>query len=608
VTPEPLQTFFAGPAAEDKLYDRLVMVIGTPGSGKTTLARLFQYPTLAALLRSGASETHSSLIDTLAACRAITDGHPSVLGTRISLESEYREIWEFPYPADLKVGLTHTLLQARSVLGWMRAVEATGVDLRRVSIIPRAGSDAAVEAIGGLNGDGVLHRAREVELGIYRIAAALVPPSIEDIDEGVLGGYRPFDVIESISLPDHGPTDLRPLAIFDDAHRLHPDQLEALSRWLVRREMRVARWVLTRLDALSPTEVLVDALAERVEPGIMRAREVTEIWMQSVGNRTNNRRAFRSMAADMSGRYMVQMDVLRRRNLRRLPDLLEDEPSPLSPTKVSELERHVDVVQRRVRMQDGRRAELTADVESFLNARGLNSPEVRLAALSILMERYAKRTSQGALFDDDPEPSKPLRMDASVLDGARVHLLHRHDRSYYYGMDTLCDAGTENAEQFLQFAGRLVATTETQIIRGGSASLTADTQHRLLVKRSGEIVQAWDFPHHRQVRRLGDAIAGECVQRTMEPNASLGGGANAIGILAEEYEELPTRYPELARVIQFGVAYNAFVLVRDHGTKKKVWCLIELGGALSLQHGLTLRRGGFIERTARDLAKMLESG
>ncbi|MFP4513251.1 MAG: hypothetical protein ACLFRV_09945, partial [Acidimicrobiales bacterium] len=364
VTPEPLQTFFSGPADEDKLYDRLVMLIGTPGSGKTTLARLFQYPTLAAILRSGASQSHSNLIDTLTACRAITNGRPSVLGTRISLESEYREIWEFPYPADLKIGLTHTLLQARSVLGWMRAIEATGADLGWVSIIPRADSDAAVEAIGGLSGDGVLDRAREVELGIYRVAAALVPPRVDELDEGVLSGYRPFDVIESISIAHDGPADLRPLAIFDDAHRLHPNQLEALTRWLVRREMRIARWVLTRLDALSPTEVLVDALEEPPEPGITRAREVTEIWMQSVGgNRTNNRRAFRSMAVDMSGRYMLQMDVLRRRNLRRLPDLLEDEPAPLSQSKVTALERHADAVQRRVRMQNARRAELTADVE-----------------------------------------------------------------------------------------------------------------------------------------------------------------------------------------------------------------------------------------------------
>ena len=42
VTPEPVATFFARPAKEGRLYDRLTMIIGTPGSGKTTLARLFE--------------------------------------------------------------------------------------------------------------------------------------------------------------------------------------------------------------------------------------------------------------------------------------------------------------------------------------------------------------------------------------------------------------------------------------------------------------------------------------------------------------------------------------------------------------------------------------
>src|SRR5215472_14244459 len=46
VTPEPLATFFQKPAQEGRLYDRLTMIIGTPGSGKTTLARLFQFTTL----------------------------------------------------------------------------------------------------------------------------------------------------------------------------------------------------------------------------------------------------------------------------------------------------------------------------------------------------------------------------------------------------------------------------------------------------------------------------------------------------------------------------------------------------------------------------------
>ena len=78
VTPEPLSTFFQKPAEEGRLYDRLAVIIGTPGSGKTTLARLFQYPTLRTLLRNKNLNTYKPLIDTLTACLAVVDDLPTV--------------------------------------------------------------------------------------------------------------------------------------------------------------------------------------------------------------------------------------------------------------------------------------------------------------------------------------------------------------------------------------------------------------------------------------------------------------------------------------------------------------------------------------------------
>ena len=52
VTPEPLHTFFEKPAIAGTLFDRLCIVIGTPGSGKTTIASLLQFKTVNTLLNS----------------------------------------------------------------------------------------------------------------------------------------------------------------------------------------------------------------------------------------------------------------------------------------------------------------------------------------------------------------------------------------------------------------------------------------------------------------------------------------------------------------------------------------------------------------------------
>jgi hypothetical protein len=610
VTPEPLSTFFQKPAEEGTLYDRLAVIVGTPGSGKTTLAQLFQYATLRTLLRNKDLSTHKPLIDSLTECGALRDEQPTIVGGRLPLEAEYREFWEFPYPEELKSGLMIALLQARTVLAWLRSLTSTGLLLENIEIMPRAGADAALTAIGGLHGPGLLDRASQVELAIYRISAALMPPDVADIDEGAAAAYRPFDVIESIRVRDaHALLELRPLVIFDDAHSLHRAQLQALIRWLTRRELKVARWILMRLDALKPADVLTEnANSTNDEPGLKRSREITSIWLQSSDDRGLQRRSFRKMAKDMANRYLQQMDVFSRRRLHNLGDLLATEAEDIAAGKIESLRASVEVTQRRCGVTTLRRTDLEAEVDRYLHASGEAGEDVRLEMLAILFSRYAKRVPQRGLFDTtapDADPTKPLTADSEVAEGARIHLMHRYARPYFFGIDVLCDASSENAEQFLQLAGRLVSQSETQLIRAKVATLSSGTQHRMLREKASEILRDWDFPQHHLVRRLADGIAAECITKSLEPNASLGAGASAFGIPQEEFDEIPSKYPDLARVLQFGVAYNSFMLVPNHGTKRKMWCLIELGGVLLLHHGLTLRRGGFLERRSDDLVRLL---
>ncbi|MFT2657912.1 hypothetical protein, partial [Escherichia coli] len=67
---------------------------------------------------------------------------------------------------------------------------------------------------------------------------------------------------------------MRPLIVLDDAHSLQVEQFDLLKRWLARRELKVARWVITRLDALTPRQVLLS-------PGLSGEREITYIKMQN---------------------------------------------------------------------------------------------------------------------------------------------------------------------------------------------------------------------------------------------------------------------------------------------------------------------------------------
>ena len=620
VTPEPLSTFFMKPAQAGCLYDRLTMVFGTPGSGKTTLARLFQYPTLRALCRNRDQNRNKPLMEALTKCGALEDQMPAVLGGRVPLGSGYREFWELPYSKEVSFRLMGALLQARTMLTWIRDAKNSGIELDNIHLVPKSAEDdydPQIAAIGGTNGPELLKRAREVERVIFGASAALIPPEIGKLDERAASAYQPFDVIKYFRVKfDNRYISLRPLIIFDDAHYLHPAQLRALRKWLTCRELVLGRWILSRFDALSPSGALLqeDAIDDEY-PGLKLSREITDIWMQNSAERAKRRKLFRKMAKDMAGRYLCRMNAFYRNNFRELGDLLSAVPEDISQSNKDELAERVDAQQFRNGISQERRTAFENEISVYLEGSEENGEDMRLAMLSILFERYAKRVPERGLFmersDWEVSPTKQLAVDEKLAEGARIHLFHRYNRPFFFGVDKLCDASTDNAEQFLQLASRLVAQSETKLIRSKSPTLSSRTQHKLLRERAGEIVRDWDFPHHKQVKLLADGIAKECVKKSLEGNASLGGGASAIGMLQTEFDEiLKNRENEenrlLMRVLKFGVAYNAFVLIQNYSAKNKKWCLVELGGAILVHHGLTLKRGGFLEWRANDMIRLME--
>jgi len=92
-----------------------------------------------------------------------------------------------------------------------------------------------------------------------------------------------------------------------------------------------------------------------------------------------------------------------------------------------------------------------------------------------------------------------------------------------------------------------------------------------------------------------DAIARDCLAESLLPNAPLGAGANAIGIVEEEMQALPLD-DELGSVLKHAIANGAITIEREYGQGGKLWTLIELTGTVSLVHGLTYNRGGFLPK------------
>lgn len=603
VSPEPLSTFFEDPAEHGGLYDRLVTVVGAPGSGKTTIAKLFQFDNLMTLIASGGSDHYRSLYDALRRCRAIRDNdRPSVIGCRLPMESEYRDFWELPYREEVKLGLMTSLLQARAVIAWLRMIQGAGYALEEVVIVPKADATAALAQIGGSSALALAERAREVELAIYRISSALIPPAEASLPQTAIEPYYPLNVIQGITLQDAmGTYTATPLVVLDDAHTLHSEQLSRLQGWLARREIPVGRWLQMRFDALTESAALYgqegfqEVMTASLPPHVARDKEITEIWMQPDQRRGPRRLNFRRMARDMANRYLRIMPIFARRQLRDLNTLLSAEPTHLSKSQTIELEaKNQDFISEN-RITAGRVAVFKNEVEDVIRQK--EAEDVGAAMLGIVLQRYVNRVPQVTfLSGEDFDPSRPMLIDNGIMEAAKVQLMNKFGRPYYYTLDVIADASSDNAEQFLHLAAPIVANLETQLIKNQRvAQLSSELQHHILVKAAAQRIAKWNFPESRRVRVLVDCIAGLCKRRTMEPSAPLNYGANAVGITTAEFAKLAGEFPDFARVLKYAVAYNALTLKRDHTTKDQTWCLLELSGLLCIHYGLPIRRGGFVD-------------
>lgn len=619
VSPEPVSYYLERPGKNGTLYDRLVLIRGTPGSGKTTLARLFEFPTLSTLLRNQSFTGHKDLYAALSTCGALREERPTVLGCRLPLESDYRDFWEFPYTDELKTNLMTTLLQARTVLGWFRHLRAAGIAPERVRLVARPEVQAVLDTIGGVEGERVQNRAAAVENAIYKVMTSLVAPPEGQLPADVVAPFRPFDLIDRVQIPGDalglgGFLDLLPLAIFDDAHVLHPNQFRALERFLVRRELRVARWMIARFDVLLPQEALAAAIEDRSDPaefpGVTAQRDTEVILLQSSGNRRTERTRFRSMAKDMASRYLRRMPLLNERGLTVLGNLLGDGDVSVTNGRLKELQQKVASIQKRLKVPDSQRQTFEAQIIAYWGTKTALLEDTALSMLLVMMHRFDIRRGRSGqtLFqsDEDAEADSSVVVAAndSVLEAAVFHLFQQFDRPYFFGIDDVCDASSENAELFLQLSAELVETVATQVVRAKPPTLAPGLQHKLLRERGARIIEAWSFPNDETVRRLVKTIAERCLQKSLEPNGAV--IANAYGIPQREFDTLAETSVGLARVLQFAVAYNAITLVPHHSCKNKEWCLLELGGMGLLKYGLTLKRGGFIEGNVAQLADFVK--
>ena len=614
VVPDPLEQYFSKYFHDGVLFRRAMFVYGQPGSGKTTLARLFEPSALSTLLRNDSGGAFAAVRAAVARTGALNEDVSTILGARVPLESDFRDLANLPYSTDIRRQLLLRLIQARTVLRWFAQLNQIGVKPGDVEAVARDGFSSSLDVLGGSAGSQLLARARAVENSIYSILGALVPPAETNFPVDLQLPYHVFDVLAEFRLSpalarQHNlEARLRPFVILDDAHSLSAEQFQVLRQWVTRREIILGRWILSRLDVLSPTEIANEFAATEDgpgAPGLAQQRDFHVIALQGVGgSRVEARRQFRRVAEAIGSRYLKQVDAFNRTQISDLAAILDTTVTPIPDEKLAEWKEDIESEILKRAILPPIRKSLEESVESVLKQRKEVGNDMRIALMRILVHRRSTVRQLTLFGGEDAEPTSRT-IDPSLVGGAEIHLFRTFDRPYYYGFEQLALASSENPELFVRLAGALVDSALNRLLRHQRPSLPAADQHRLLREKASELIRQWNFPEASTVLRLVAGIAARCEKATDLPNAYLKSGANAMGIPMDDFDRLRDTNSLLANAIKFGVAYSVFSISLDKSVKNEQWCLITLGGVACLHHGLTFALGGFVEGTADELAAMI---
>ena len=606
VSPAPLSNIFASSDLQEQAFSMPVRLIGRPGTGKTMIAMITEFR-LVETVALNSSDQNKDLAAALNDAGFLDGNLPKVASVRIPMESQYRQFWELPYAEQTRTQLCLRLVQARTVLSLIRNLTSGDRSIDDIEFVPRSGAEAQTEAIGGTKATDLRKRALLVQEAVYGVVANLIPPKEDQLPSDATEPYEPFQAIEHVEIGWSGQRlRLKPLVMLDDVHSLHPDQMVEMLGELARREIRFGRWMIMRLDTFDPKTVLSSPNEIRTA-NLQSGRDYVDVRLQSWDDRAEARRRFRKTGKELSERYLPLVRSLDSRRATRLEPLLSTAVPTLPEGKRRELRERVEATRLKLSIASSMHDEIEKLIDAFSAKRSVDLPQdVRFVSVEILLNRYANRIAKGTpdLFGEhSSEPTVPLSMKSEIAEAAEIALMHQYERPFYYGFNVLCDASDENTEQFLKLAGALVERLEVLAITGKNLQLKPRDQHRILRRKAVDLIKEWNFPFASSARRLIGRMGEACHDVSVQPNARLGAGANAWGVPMSEMTRLLESDDELANVLKYAHAYGVVNVQRDYGQGGRKWALIELGGAVCLAHGLTFRRGGFLERKVDDLRK-----
>lgn len=589
---------------DDLFVPKLIVVRGSPGSGKSSLLRLFETETLLAVHARRSQPSDQDLVERLTELGILADSGPRALGIYIQCDSSLRDMANLA-PDQPVERLFNTLLDMRILGLFLRAVQRlTNTGCMKLPV------DCMLQPLP--SGEAPPHLFAE-------------PRSLQELmdscsrienDFGTLLNSFPGDPLPTsiqpharvyslaylaLQLQSPAFADLLPIVMLDDVQELYPDQRQHIRAEFMRRAS-VPRWLAVRTHVFGLEDLI------SVE-GAEQGREYREIPLDEIFQEKPS--VFGKFAANVVHRRLQYTDSLQQVSIEDFKDLLRQ---PSETVSVGTAKKAVDGVAKRV--SDIRRG---TNFEQRVKSRGDSlqssvvpfSDLVQLEQEMIGFERQANKGQLSLLPDlDVPEISNGKTAEAAWLFASR-----RCRHPYYWGFDTLSNVASGNVEQLLSTSATFVDRMIYRAELDRDKAISANQQEDVFKRCADDYYRALEEKHRRgsAIRQFVDNLGLFFEEVTYRPYAPIAPGVNGFGLTRQQIEQaagpsVQTRDAQVFReVLTNAVAGNVLsVRVTKQGQAGAEKIVFYFNRILCVRFRLPLNYGGWQPLPTDLLVRMMK--
>jgi len=579
----------------DLFVPKLIVIRGSPGSGKSSLLRLFEADTLAAIHLRRQQNRDEDLVQRLEHLGVLSDSGPNILGIYIHCDSSLSDIAHVSSNAGqllnalLDIRIVHSFVKAIHQFEQNKCLPATNgwvlSPLEPEEMPPDIFSTSYhIDELQEL----CLSRERDFSKLLNSFPDDPLPSSIQPHSRLYSLDYLAKQIHQIPAL-----SHIMPVVMLDDVQDLYQEQRQHIKEEFIRRSA-IPRWLAVRSQVFGLEDLIsTDKATEGRE---YRNIPLDEIFQQKPG-------VFPKFAANVIFRRLQGTEALQQLPLADFKNLLmplEETVSPDAANRVlTEIHTRLDKLAHLYRGDNVPMGNGVAATRQDLQ---------KMEEFLIVAERKARRV-QRTLF---PELDSIEPPDDKTEQAAELFLAKRMGWPYYYGFEKLVQVANSNVDQLLS---PFAAVVDRMIYRAElerDKALSGKNQEAILSRLSEDYYKVLEQkPRGGAIRQFIDNLGQFYSYVTYKPNAPIAPGVTGFGLThnqliravsSDNLEALMFR-----EILTNAVAGNVLsVRVVKQGQKGEEKIVFYLNRILCIKFKLPLNYGGWQPVTTPSLIKMMQ--